>query len=313
MARQASRTGSLLIITLWLVTILSVLAIAVARYLSVEVRLTKHRLASEEALALARSGVYLAMQRLTQDGQPKPDGKVYDSLGDAWAADQEISQDGGQVTMHITDEERRLDLNTISEPVLTRLLDHVAGSPDLARPILDDLDPDDEGPVMGEPPYYPKNAPMAALEELVEIPRVRAVFMALRPFLTIAPGSAAPPTVNINTAGREVLVALGADPAVVDALMAARPGADQAWGTDDDCKATDVNQAAIELAACALGGDTARLVQLLSLPTATFVVSSSRFRVEVDALTDARAARHHIEAVIQRTPDGPKILAWRQR
>ena len=78
MARQDRRVGSLLIITLWLVTILSVLAIAVARYLSVEVRLTKHRLASEEAKALARSGVYLAMQRLTQDGQPKPGGKVYD-------------------------------------------------------------------------------------------------------------------------------------------------------------------------------------------------------------------------------------------
>jgi len=119
--------------------------------------------------------------------------------------------------------------------------------------------------------------------------------------------------ININTAGREVLAALGADPSIVEALIMARPGADQTWGTDDDCKATDMSQAAIELAACALAGDTARLLPLVSLPTAAFVVSSSRFRVEVDARVDAREARHHIEAVIQRTQTGPKILAWRER
>jgi len=189
----------------------------------------------------------------------------------------------------------------------------VTGSPDLARPILDALDPDDEGQAMGEPPYYPKNGPVAALEELVEIPRVKEIFTALQPFLTVAAGSTAPPTININTAGREVLAALGADPSIVEALIMARPGADQTWGTDDDCKATDMSQAAIELAACALAGDTARLLPLVSLPTAAFVVSSSRFRVEVDARVDAREARHHIEAVIQRTQTGPKILAWRER
>ena len=216
------------------------------------------------------------------------------------------------MTIRITDEERRLDLNAVSEPVLSQLLQHVVGSQDLARPILDDLDPDDEGPVMGDPPYYPKNAPMAALEELVDIPHVRELFMTLQPFLAVAPGTTARPTVNINTAGREVLAALGADPAVVDALITARPGVDQAWGTDDDCKATDVSQAAIQLAACALAGDTTRLVSLLSLPTATFTVSSSKFQVAVDALVDGREAKRHIEAVIVRTQEGPKILAWRE-
>ena len=163
---------------------------------------------------------------------------------------------------------------------------------------------------MGEPPYYPKNAPAAALEELVDIPRVREVFAAVQPFLAVAPADAAPPAVNINTAGREVLEALGGDPAVVEALIAGRPGADQTWGTDDDCKATDITQAAIQLAACALAGDTQRLVPLLSLPTAAFAVSSSRFRVAVDALAGARDAKRHIEAVVQRTSEGPKILAW---
>ena len=319
MRRDTVQRGSLLIITLWLVTILSVLAIAVARYLSVEVRLTKHRLAVEEAKALARSGVYLAMQRLAQDVKPGADGKVYDWLGDEWAAPPGADpahpdawvMEG--MTIRITDEERRLDLNAVSEPVLTRLLQAVApASADLARPILDDLDADDEGPLMGEPPYYPKNAPAAALEELVDIPHAAEAFAALQPFLAVAPGTTAPPAVNINTAGREVLLALGAEPATIDALLAARPGTDQTWGTADDCKATEISQAAIELAACALAGDTPKFVTLLSLPTAAFAVSSSRFRVTVDAVAGGREAKRHVEAVIQRAADGSTILAWRE-
>ena len=319
MARQEPRAGSLLVITLWLVTILSVLAIAVARYLSVEVRLTKHRLAIEQAKTLARSGVYVAMQRLDQDVKPGADGKVYDWLGDEWAAPPGADPAHPEawviegMTIRITDEERRLDLNAVSEPVLAQLLQAVApASADLARPILDDLDADDEGPMMGEPPYYPKNAPAAALEELVEIPRVAAAFTALQPFLAVAPGTTTPPAVNINTAGREVLLALGAEPATVEALLTARPGADQTWGTADDCKATEISQAAVELAACSLAGDTPKFVTLLSLPTAAFAVSSSRFRVRVDAAAGGREARRHVEAVVQRTADGSKILAWRE-
>ena len=82
------RSGSLLIMTLWLVTILSLLAIAIARYPSLEIRLTKYRAARDQAAILARDGVNLAMQWLAEDAQEgeSPEGgsgkKQYDWLGD---------------------------------------------------------------------------------------------------------------------------------------------------------------------------------------------------------------------------------------
>ena len=103
--------GSLLVITLWLVTLLSVFAIAVARHLSLELRLTKYQLARERAKALARSGVSLAMQQLAADAADAEE--PYDWLGDDWALPQEAVQtaDGVIQVRAIADEERKLDLN----------------------------------------------------------------------------------------------------------------------------------------------------------------------------------------------------------
>ena len=71
--------------TLWLVTILSVLAVAIGRYLSLGVKMAGYRLAREQAVTLARGGVYLAMQRLADD-PPEAEGQAYDWEGDEWAA-----------------------------------------------------------------------------------------------------------------------------------------------------------------------------------------------------------------------------------
>ena len=326
--RQA---GALLVITLWLITILSVLAVAIGRYLSTDIRLVKYQLAREQAKALARSGVYLGIERLQLDAvHPEADGKSYDWLGDEWAippgsdpsdptawtitpgrAAQDSSSTATRVIVRMTDDERRLDLNAVSPPVLMRLVQAVGGTPEVAQAIIDYADPDQE-PVIEEPPYVPKNAPFAAIEELLEIPAARSLVPRLRSWVSVVPGATALPRVNINTAGREVLLALGADPIVVEALLASRPGIDGVLGTDDDCRATDLAQAAMELAACALQGDTAPMAQLLSLPTATFVVSSSTFRIQAEAVVEPGRVTHWIEAVVHRSADGPRILAWRE-
>ena len=76
----------MLVITLWLVAMVSLIAIAVARSLSLEVRVAKYRAAREQARALARGGVSIALKRLADDaGSPEADGKAYDWLGDDWA------------------------------------------------------------------------------------------------------------------------------------------------------------------------------------------------------------------------------------
>lgn len=313
--------GSLLVITLWLITLLSVFAVAVARYVSVELRLTRTRIARAQARSWVRGGVYLAMQQLAEDATSS-----YDWVGDRWSAvagdtaavpspqafalPTVASREAGSVmSVQITDEERRLDVNAASFQTLSNLLQ----SSEAAQSIRDDIDADAESP-LEEPLYYPKNSPIAAIEELVDLPNVGTAWMRWQPYLTSFVASAGVPTVNINTAGREVLTALGAEPSVVDALIAARPGADHAWGTADDCKATGVSTAAKELADCAFGGNQAVVGPLFSLESVKFSVASSVFRIQVEVVMQPRKVRQRLTAVVKRADGGtwPSILAWRE-
>lgn len=314
--------GSLLVITLWLVTLLSIFAVAMARYVSVELKLTRYRIAKAQARAWARGGVYLAMQQLAIDPTSS-----YDWMGDRWSSIPGDSSaapapqvfalpvntprsEGSVMSVQIADEERLLDVNTASLQTLGNLLQ----SPDAAQLIRDYVDADAETP-LEEPPYYPKNSPAAVCEELIDIPSMNALWPRAQAHLTSFIASSSVPTVNINTAQREVLVALGASASTVDALIAARPGADHSWGTPDDCKATSAATAAAELADCVFGGDHTLIDPLFALNNVKFSVASSVFHVEVEVAMQTGKIRQHVEAIVKREGKDawPIILAWRER
>ena len=324
----------MLVVTLWVVTVLSILAIAIARYLSLEVRLTKYRMTREQAAALARGGVYLGVQRLSQDGQAEP----YDWLGDDWASVPGASPEQpttwvvfaddapgdsanrSRMEIQITDMERSINLNAATEATLAT--PELAGSAELAKAIMDDRDPADpevEHPVE-DPPYYQKNGPFTVIEELPDIPGVADVFPKLR-LLTFAARDAVPPKpeVNVNTAQRDVLLALGADAATVELLIASRAGVDGLWGTEDDCKATDVSQIISQLTQCAFGGDEAPMRELYALNGGAvfFTVKSSIFRIQSQAFAGSPPVRRRIEAVVKRSAQQGQdttmeILSWRE-
>ena len=310
-----TRSGSLLVITLWVVTILSVLAIAIARYLSVEVRLTKYRLAREQAKALAHSGVYLVMQRLAHDANPQnvpQPYEAYDWLGDDWALPREdLHVAGGRITVRsVVDEERLLNLNAATKEQLESL----TGSSLAATAILayHDASTSGETPV-DEPPYFQKNTPIKAMEELADIPDIHDTDLAkLQQLTSVSTDAVTSPTVNINTVEGDVLVALDWPKALVDPLIASRPGPDGVWGTADDCKITDATTAD---PAPTLEGCT-------QIPAATWnplltmldvVASSSIFRIQVEATAGSPPVRQRIDAIVKRAPDGGQILAWREQ
>jgi len=330
---RTSSAGSLLVVTLWLVAILSALAIAVARYLSIEVRVAKYHETREQTKALARGGVYLAIQRLRQDAQAEP----YDWLGDDWAAapkapaeqpgrwviftdEAEASGDAAsrsRVEIQITDLERSINLNAATKETLAR--PELTGSAEMAQAIIDDRDPPDESePTVDDPPYYPKNGPFAALEELLDIPGDADVFPRLRQVIfAVLDAVPALPEVNINTAQRDVLVALGADPTTVERLLASRPGPDSLWGTEDDCKADDISRIIETFTNCAFGGDRRPVeeLHLLNGRSAVFAVTSSMFRIHSEAFMGSPPVIHRIDAVVKRSAQGQDvtvdILSWR--
>ncbi len=311
--------GSLLVVTLWVVTVLSIFAIAVARYLSIELRLSQQRVWREQAIALARGGVYLALQQLVTDGtEGSATYEPYDWLRDDWAAWSDSKDTGVEVVhlpppataapgteslieIRITDEERKRDLRAATLQELQQLFQ----SPELAQAVLSYQDADSDGDAevpLADPLYYPKNAPLAALEELWDIPGMNAQVYARAQETTFAvPSTTATPTVNINTAGAEVLMAVGL-PTLAAGIIHFReaghyfkslspsveteaPGVPPPFPVDDP--------------------EFLNAKDKLS-------VSSHTFAVEVTSRLGAAAVRHHIQAILRRSTEGITIVSWRE-
>jgi len=319
-----------LVVTLWLIITLALVAVALGRYLSSETALMRYHVARAQAKAWARSGVYLALERLAADGE-ESDGKTYDWLGDDWAAGLGGPEGGdvwtipfassqtadakftGTVSVRITDEERRLDLNAASEASLTRLLD---GNGEAAKAILDYRDKDDTGtyehdPAL-QPPYDAKNARLAVLEELWEIPTVSVDPLAQHILqqegtVFLPPG---PVKMNINTASPDVLKSL-VDPLVhkdhyaellnaIDQWVNVRPGQDGKFGTNDDCVVTTLNPLTFTDSTCAdrITSDSTLLDELFSLEG--LVTISAIFRIRVDVRLEKPVIRSQVEALVRR-------------
>jgi type II secretory pathway component PulK len=80
-------------------------------------------------------------------------------------------------------------------------------------------------------PYPMKDRPFERPDELLLVKGVdKAIVQALEPYLTVYGDG----RVNINTASKEVLAALGLEPAVADKIIQARRGPDNAEATLDD-------------------------------------------------------------------------------
>ncbi len=269
-------TGSLLIITLWLVTILSAFAVAIARYLSVEVRVTKYRLMRAQAQTMAHSGVYVAMRRLAFDGTHGDE--AYDWLGDPdWAFVQGDGLDpadqwelraagtvvdpmtagllrGSRARVQIIDEERKVNLNAVlrDQSVVAALGRLLGGSSDgLVARIVDYVDADAVPyvvPTSGaagleidrstDPPYVAKNAPVAVHEELLAIPGMEQ--LPPKSFAEFREMTSAQygvaATLNINTASPGVLRAIGLSDATVTAIEQFRTGPDGSAAHEQDGK-----------------------------------------------------------------------------
>ena len=325
------RRGSLLIITLWMVAILSVFAVAIARYLSTEIRVTKYRLAREEAKTLARSGVYLAMERLKQDAE-----EGVDWAEDDWsfvpsapwvvsptATEQEPSPEGDRVEISITDEERRLDLN--AETTTKEFIDAVAGVPGIGQPIVNYHDPakqqDEDQP---EVSYYAKNGSIRSLDELLDIPEVRQKMQENPVALSALFEQATVYTeghVNVNTASEQVLLAIKTPliaqgfltEGVIQAFVQRRGvGADGELGGPDDCLLTgDVNAIPQLEGACQL------VPEAIQNLIAGMDYQSSVFRIVAKGVVTRPSVEYRVEAIVKRSgcPDdasSPCVVAWRE-
>ena len=129
------------------------------------------------------------------------------------------------VVYGVTDEDRNININTAAQAVLLRF----PGMTDEIGDSLLEWRAKDRG--LGEGLGEVKDRPFEVLEELLLVEGMTdEVFQALQPFITVYTDG----KVNLNTAPREVLMALGMGEDLVNKLLRFRRGLDDTRGTEDD-------------------------------------------------------------------------------
>ena len=246
-----NRRGSILIITLWILAILSLLAISFAHHTAVGIKLTEYYISSLKNLYICKAGIKRACYELNRDrAEDVEQGYIYDSLNDSWSNNLEAFKNAGvgdgtftvsyqveddnkdMITFYgMIDEERKININKlVKEGVVDgvrlsqveMLLEILDIDTIIADYIVDWLDSDSLGD--GEEdfyqglsvPYHCKNDLIECLEEMYLIRGITAeIFKKLKTYITIYGDG----KININTAGEEVFVALGMDDTLTQQIL----------------------------------------------------------------------------------------------
>ena len=257
-----SHRGSVLLIALWSICLLTTFAV----YLGYGVRqkiILIQRLDERDRLRfIAEAGIKKAAVQVSSR-EPQ----AYDALQDKWSNNpvefKDIGLGGGSFSIRydytnektgvgetrygLIDEERKININKATREVLGRLLSIVLGldeigAQELAASIIDWRDSDSELSIplgSAEDPYYRNlqysyEAKDAEFEVLDEVLLVKGMtedrFMKTKDYITIYGEG----KVNINTAPKAVLLALGLTEGIVDKIISFRYGEDNVLGSPDD-------------------------------------------------------------------------------
>jgi len=263
------KQGSVLIIVLWIIIILTILAVSISVVASSQVFFTRQYRRQITEYFIARAGIALCLAELNRDKEAN----TYDALKEEWSNKTELfnerpvgngfltvsyeysnylttfSSEGESVVTNtfygMIDEERKININTASATVLQALFQNrVALAPAQAKEIADSIidwrDNDENRRENGaengyyqslSSPYSCKNNKFDILEELILVKGMRPeTFQAVKDFITVYGDG----KVNINTAGKPVLCALGMSDTLAEKVIRCRCGSDEIEGTEDD-------------------------------------------------------------------------------
>lgn len=237
--KWTSERGAALITVMLAITLLTVIVVEFAYSTQIDQHLAYNALRSLQATYLTHSGVNFALVVLKNDAHTSG----IDALGEDWArALPPLPAGEGAVTVRITDEQGKLNLNALRNnngtinmqwrQVAERLFMRRGLEPSLLDPLLDWLDLDDFPEPRGAeksdylrqtPPYVARNGALFTLGELGRIsgftPEIR---QRLEEVITVLPSNIT--KINENTAPRDVLAALlpSVDLETLDAFLASR-------------------------------------------------------------------------------------------
>lgn len=230
-AAPARQAGLALILVLWMLTLLTVIASSFVFSTREETSLTINMAAQARAEALADAGVHKALYELIARPPGEPLQWTGNGVPHLW------QYQDGNILITIRDEAAKIDINGASILLLKALFIY-AGVPEQEADALVDSssdwrDPDSLRSLHGAEAddyvaagrnYKPANAPFQSIEELrLVLGMSEEIYRRIAGLITVYSGQSG---INTAIAPREVLLVLpGADPAQVDAFIAAREAA----------------------------------------------------------------------------------------
>jgi general secretion pathway protein K len=252
------KDGTILITTLWILAILSILAMGIGFRVSMEARLSKYNMDMLKAGYFAKAGIVKARELLSKDSSAQYDtmrecgitvpvnkdipGIFTEKLSDG---DFEVSyKEAGSTYYGMMDEERKININKADQIVLSTLLGK--GNEEVAASIINWRGPA-RMPGAGAwdtdyesltPPYKCKHANFSVIEELMLVKGMTPeLFESVKDYITVYGDDG---KVNINTATRKVMLACGLSENLIEGIMNIRNGRDKTAQTEDDGLIQDI-------------------------------------------------------------------------
>jgi type II secretory pathway component PulK len=331
--------ASILIISLWSILFLSSFAVILGYQVRQKITLVK-RLDDRDRLRLIAEG-FVNKTVLTLSDQLSKE-KEYDCLKDYWSSNEIEFRDfpigGGfctssynyvnentqttEIRYGLIDEERKININTAPMSTLKRLFNIVLDidnmeSQNLAASIKDWRDEDSQLSIpIGSAedsyyrnlpyPYLAKDSLIEVLEEVLLVKGMtNEIFERIKPYITIYGQG----RVNINTAPREVLLALGLDNNIVTSILFFRKGADGLEATPDD-EFFEKPSNIVPLLSRVYNLSPSQLASVSQISQQYLTTQSSYFTIECSAYFNKGRYKMTVFCVFNRQGE---ILYWRER
>ncbi|MDD5729623.1 MAG: general secretion pathway protein GspK [Candidatus Omnitrophica bacterium] len=328
--------ASILIIVLWSLCLLSIFAVYLGYIVRQKMTLAKRLDEKASAHFIAEAGVKMSVSVLKALAL-----KDCQSLKEPWSSNPDLFKDvnidggtynvcynyvdeftGAEETRYgLIDEERKININKADRQVVARLFSLLFSfdetqALELAATIEDWRDPDSQ-PVIpfgsAEDPFYTalthpygaKNSDIEVLEELLLVKGMtKDMFDKIKDYLTVY-GSG---KVNINTASKKVLMALGLSPENAEKILACRRGKDGVEGTADDN--IFVNPADIlPLLSQSYNLGASDIAQIGAVATQYLGTKSGFFNIRSQALLANKKHASNISCIADKSG---KILYWNE-
>lgn len=327
--------GSILLIALWSLFLLTTFAVYLGYGTRQKLSLVQRLNERDKLRFIAEAGAKQAIVQVKKEPL-----KSYDTLSDAWSNDAGAFRDIGvgdgifnvsynytddltglsEVRFGLCDEERKININKARLNEMQRLFQIVLNfseteAMELAASIIDWRDTDSElsiplGSAEGsyyrseQHPYEAKDQNFEVLEELLLVKGMTEdIFLKLKDYITIYGNG----QININTASKAVLIALGLSEGMADMVLSFRAGEDKMQGTSDDNFFDMASNIVPKLSQVYHLSDTQ--IAELSQVAGFLTTSSNKFMARCTAKLPPGKNTAEVTCVIDR--EG-KILSWQE-